>query len=50
LNDGTDAGRTVNHLHWHVIPRHKGDMLDPRGGVRHVIPELGNYRNSKRKK
>ncbi len=44
LNDGTSAGRTVNHLHWHIIPRYKGDMEDPRGGVRYVIPGMGNYK------
>jgi diadenosine tetraphosphate (Ap4A) HIT family hydrolase len=31
------------HLHVHVIPRYDGDMEDPRGGVRHVIPAKGNY-------
>lgn len=44
VNDGLAAGRTVHHLHWHIIPRFTGDMADPRGGVRHVIPERGNYR------
>ena len=34
---------TVGHLHVHVIPRYVGDMADPRGGVRHVIPAKGNY-------
>ena len=29
--------------HVHLIPRRTGDMEDPRGGVRHVIPEKGNY-------
>ncbi len=43
LNDGRSAGRTIDHLHWHIIPRYRGDMDDPRGGVRYVIPELGNY-------
>lgn len=43
FNAGDAAGQTVNHLHLHVIPRYHGDMLDPRGGVRHVIPEKGNY-------
>jgi hypothetical protein len=33
----------VPHLHQHVIPRRTGDMPDPRGGVRHVIPGKGNY-------
>lgn len=44
INDGLLAGRTVNHLHVHLIPRYPGDMEDPRGGVRHVIPERGNYK------
>lgn len=43
LNAGTAAGQTVMHLHVHVIPRYRGDMDDPRGGVRHVIPSKGNY-------
>lgn len=43
INIGTVAGQTVMHLHVHVIPRYRGDVPDPRGGVRHVIPEKGNY-------
>ncbi|MDG2130856.1 MAG: DEAD/DEAH box helicase family protein [Fuerstiella sp.] len=43
FNSGDAAGQTVQHVHIHVIPRRKGDMADPRGGVRHVIPERGNY-------
>lgn len=43
FNAGTAAGQTVMHLHVHVIPRFRGDMDDPRGGVRHVIPSKGNY-------
>ena len=43
FNVGAAAGQTVMHLHVHVIPRYRGDMADPRGGVRHVIPEKGNY-------
>ena len=43
FNAGLSAGQTVMHLHIHVIPRYDGDMADPRGGVRHVIPEKGNY-------
>lgn len=43
FNAGAAAGQTVPHLHVHVIPRYPGDMADPRGGVRHVIPERGNY-------
>jgi superfamily II DNA or RNA helicase/diadenosine tetraphosphate (Ap4A) HIT family hydrolase len=44
FNAGVAAGQTVMHLHVHVIPRYVGDMDDPRGGVRHVIPWKGNYR------
>ena len=43
FNAGDAAGQTVPHLHVHVIPRFHGDMVDPRGGVRHVIPARGNY-------
>lgn len=43
FNSGRPAGQTVFHLHVHVIPRHEGDVDDPRGGVRHVIPAKGNY-------
>jgi len=43
-NCGESAGQTVMYPHVHMIPRRKGDMQDPRGGVRHVIPEKGNYK------
>ena len=43
VNVGEAAGQTVAHLHVHVIPRYRGDVVDPRGGVRHVIPGKGNY-------
>lgn len=43
FNAGEAAGQTVPHLHIHVIPRYTGDVVDPRGGVRHVIPDKGNY-------
>jgi len=46
FNDGEAAGQTVMHLHVHVIPRYRGDMDDPRGGVRHVIPWKGNYKRA----
>lgn len=38
VNDGEPAGQNVPHMHWHLIPRYRGDHPDPRGGVRHVIP------------
>jgi len=44
INCGTAAGQTVMYPHVHLIPRRQGDMPDPRGGVRHVIPEKGNYK------
>ena len=43
LNVGTAAGQTVPHAHLHVIPRYPGDVEDPRGGVRHVIPDEAAY-------
>lgn len=44
INVGEAAGQTCTWPHVHLIPRRKGDMADPRGGVRHVIPERGNYK------
>jgi len=38
LNDGAAAGQTIDHVHLHLIPRRTGDVPDPRGGVRWVIP------------
>jgi len=44
MNIGIAAGQTVMHLHVHLIPRYEGDVDDPTGGVRLVVPEKGNYR------
>lgn len=38
VNDGKAAGRTIDHLHIHLIPRHQGDVKDPRGGIRKAAP------------
>jgi diadenosine tetraphosphate (Ap4A) HIT family hydrolase len=43
MNLGAAAGQTIDHLHLHVIPRFAGDVEDPRGGIRWVIPERGTY-------
>jgi diadenosine tetraphosphate (Ap4A) HIT family hydrolase len=43
INEGKEAGRTIHHLHIHIIPRYKGDVRNPRGGIRHIIPGKGNY-------
>jgi diadenosine tetraphosphate (Ap4A) HIT family hydrolase len=43
INDGPAAGQTVPHLHIHLIPRYTGDIPDPRGGVRWIIPEKADY-------
>ena len=43
LNDGQSAGQTVMHAHIHVIPRSDGDVPDPRGGVRWIIPKKARY-------
>ena len=43
LNDGQLAGQTVPHAHIHVIPRRKGDVPDPRGGIRWVVPQQADY-------
>lgn len=43
LNAGIAAGQTVMHAHVHVIPRYRGDVDDPRGGVRWVVHERARY-------
>jgi len=37
------AGQTIDHLHWHVIPRYSGDVAEPEGGIRGVIPDKQSY-------
>ena len=43
ININEDAGQTIPHCHIHVIPRYKGDVEQPRGGVRGVIPSKRSY-------
>lgn len=43
VNAGEAAGQTVFHVHLHLIPRYKGDVANPRGGVRGVIPARQSY-------
>ena len=44
VNIGKDAGQSIMHCHIHLIPRRKGDVEDPKGGVRGVIPEKQKYK------
>ena len=43
MNIGEDAGQTIFHFHMHIIPRRKGDLKNPKGGVRGVIPDNRIY-------
>jgi diadenosine tetraphosphate (Ap4A) HIT family hydrolase len=45
INEGEAAGQTVMHLHIHIIPRTRGDVADPRGGIRKVLPCRPRYRH-----
>jgi diadenosine tetraphosphate (Ap4A) HIT family hydrolase len=43
VNDGLAAGQTIPHAHVHVIPRHIGDVSDPTGGLRGILPHKARY-------
>jgi diadenosine tetraphosphate (Ap4A) HIT family hydrolase len=43
VNAGKAAGQTILHTHLHVIPRYAGDVAEPRGGVRWVLPDTARY-------
>jgi len=45
MNCGESAGQTVFHCHVHLIPRRKGDVENPRGGIRHIIAGKGFYKD-----
>ena len=47
MNCGETAGQTIFHCHVHLIPRRKGDVENPRGGVRHIIAGKGFYEDKK---
>ncbi len=47
MNEGKSAGRTIDHLHIHIIPRYFGDVPNPKGGIRNIIPEKGDYTKRK---
>ena len=43
MNAGDVAGQSIFHCHIHLIPRRQGDVANPRGGIRHIIPGKGDY-------
>ncbi len=47
MNCGEVSGQTVFHCHVHLIPRRRGDVENPRGGVRHIIADKGFYEDKK---
>jgi histidine triad (HIT) family protein len=49
VEDGEAAGRTINHLHIQLIPRYSGDVKNKTGGIRTIIPGMGDYRKKRKK-
>jgi diadenosine tetraphosphate (Ap4A) HIT family hydrolase len=43
INCGELAGQTVPHTHLHFIPRHRGDVAEPAGGIRWILPDKARY-------
>ena len=43
MNNGIVAGQTIDHCHIHLIPRREGDVINATGGVRNIIPGMGDY-------
>jgi diadenosine tetraphosphate (Ap4A) HIT family hydrolase len=43
VSDGLVAGQTIEHAHVHIIPTRKGDVPDPRGGIRWIIDDKAHY-------
>jgi len=42
-NDGREAGQSIDHLHVIMLPRYKGDVVNPSGGIRNIIPARAQY-------
>lgn len=47
INEGFAAGQTVSHINMHLIPRHKGDVPEPRGGIRWIFPDKAPFWSQK---
>ena len=43
VNVGDAAGQTIGHAHLQMIPRYRGDVDDPRGGIRWILPARAPY-------
>lgn len=43
VNEGEAAGRSIHHVHIHLIPRYRGDVPNPRGGIRNIFPSKADY-------